>query len=340
MQIDPNIAYNPRLLRRAAAGLDAVYFHWVDTLWRAQGSRLPWRTRAIPNLLQLGELRRELVRLRRNGTAILWTIHNLEPHERDTFVDQLGRRTLARMADLRVCHSQATRAQVLSRYGGSPERTVLMYLGNYADTLSGADDPVAAGGACRPAGKRTLLCFGNIRGYKGVDLALDAARILGDDYHLVVAGRPISEELERDLRDRASGLPNVRLDLRFLGDSEISPLMSAADCVLLPYRAITGSAALLAALTHGCGVVTSDLPYFREILEMEPDAGVMHEPGSADALARAISEFFSRSPSARGEAARRLSERFSWSHVIVPVAERIREIVSQRSGHRDREISA
>src|SRR4051794_33359304 len=59
----------------------------------------------------------------------------------------------------------------------------------------------------------------------------------------------------------------------------------------IPYREITGSSALMSAVTFHRGVVASDLPFFRETLMGEPDAGRLALPDDPDALARTIPDY-------------------------------------------------
>ena len=75
-----------------------------------------------------------------------------------------------------------------------------------------------------------------------------------------------------------------------LHDVDLANLLHAADCVVLPYLEIVGSGALAACLTLARGVVVSDLPYFRESLAREPDAGVFFRPGDAPGLAAAVTD--------------------------------------------------
>jgi glycosyltransferase involved in cell wall biosynthesis len=91
--------------------------------------------------------------------------------------------------------------------------------------------------------------------------------------------------------------------------------------VLLPYLEIFASSTLSLALAMGRGVVASDLPYFREVLSLDPDAGVLTTPGDPEALARAVQEFFAKPVEVRHEAARRLGTRLTWDKLIAPVAE-------------------
>ncbi len=89
--------------------------------------------------------------------------------------------------------------------------------------------------------------------------------------------------------------------------------------MLLPYRAITGSGALLAALGLGRGVVASELPYFQEILANEPDAGVTVSDWNADAWADAIARYLDRPAAARTGAAQRLAARYAWDRGVDPM---------------------
>jgi glycosyltransferase involved in cell wall biosynthesis len=70
-------------------------------------------------------------------------------------------------------------------------------------------------------------------------------------------------------------------------------------------------------------VVASDLPYFREVLADDPTAGVFCRPDDASGLAAAVETFFAGDVPARHAAARRLADRYAWSEVIKPVAERM-----------------
>jgi hypothetical protein len=72
--------------------------------------------------------------------------------------------------------------------------------------------------------------------------------------------------------ERTAGLVLIERDQT---RQEFADTIEASDAALLSYRKITGSAALLSALGFGRGVIASDLAYFGEILEAEPDAGIL-----------------------------------------------------------------
>jgi len=102
-----------------------------------------------------------------------------------------------------------------------------------------------------PPSGRTILFFGLIREYKGLDVLLRA---------LVVAGDPLDpvEPLQR-LAGNLGVADRVKWRLGFLPDEAIPPLMAEATLVALPYRKIDSSGVLATALGHGRPAVVTDV---------------------------------------------------------------------------------
>ena len=95
--------------------------------------------------------------------------------------------------------------------------------------------------------------------------------------------------------------------------------------MLLPYREVTGSAVLLTVLGLGRAVVAADLPYFRELLAMEPDAASLVDSSDPAAWSDAIMAILSRPVDSRRQAAGRLAERYSWERCVEPLVEALVE---------------
>ncbi len=308
---DVNDAY----LRQRGPALDAFHIQWCpESIWRLRGEATADRLRGIVGLVRFLRLNRAL------GLNLLWTVHDLEHHEGADWIDRLGYRVLAHYADLTMCHSEWCREQVLARFHIRPERLLHFPHGNY-DGAYPSPRPaseVRAEWQIAPD-RRLLLCFGFVRPYKGADLAIEALLQSGEPYELIIAGPPTDPPFIAQLRARAGDDPRIHFHVRTLDDQQIADLIHASDCALFPYRKITGSGALAAALTLGTGVVTSALPYFSETLAPEPLAGEQFPAGDAKGLAEALSRYFARSPAERGRAARRLADRYAWDTVVTPV---------------------
>jgi glycosyltransferase involved in cell wall biosynthesis len=82
--------------------------------------------------------------------------------------------------------------------------------------------------------------------------------------------------------------------------------------------------------TIGRGVVASDLPFFRDVLAAETQAGVLFPPGDPRKLAQAIEEFFGTSTGLRHKAARRIADRYDWGHTIRPVVDWLERTFSEK----------
>lgn len=303
---------SPRWLWTSRRDIDAIHLHWAEQLWdgRREGS-----------IRALAKLKAVLVLAGLLGIQRIWTVHNLELHENNGRADRWGQRTLARHGDLMIVHTEGTaerarrrlrpRAPIIVMYHGS-------YEGFYPQPRPSADVRRALGlGSERPV----LCCVGRLREYKGLDVACESLTELGDEVQLVIAGVPHRGFDMTAVERCAESSPNVTLIARKLDDQEFVDLLSISDVVLLPYRQITGSGVLYAAWTMGCGVVASDLPYFREMVPKDGDAGRLFETGSPKALVDAVRAYLAIPRDRRGRAARAEADRYSWDERVRPVAE-------------------
>jgi beta-1,4-mannosyltransferase len=312
---------NDGWLRSHASEFDALHLHWPEWLWRPRG-------RSSPRMI-VG-LNRYLALARRLGLLRVWTVHNLPPHEWQA-ADAAGLWLIAREIDLFVCHSREserrTRQWLRPR---ASAHTIVMPHGNY----DGAYPPPSPGADPRaefglPRDKPLIGLVGQLRRYKGIETALDAIAKLGDRAHLVIAGRPVGDV--RWLLQRAAGMSSrVTLIDRALSDQELADLLSVLDLYWLPYARITGSGALLLALTAGIAVAASDIPFFRELLEGSPAAGRLATPGDAASLADVTEALFAVRRDDRRAAARAIADSYSWLACTRLLADAIRGSLAER----------
>jgi glycosyltransferase involved in cell wall biosynthesis len=309
-------SFDDAFLQQHRDEFELLHLHWPEHLWGA--GRLSKRER----LRGVAGFWRFLRTARRLRIPVIWSLHNLQPHEGGDWIDAIGYRLLARHSALVICHDQSARREFLHRYPSAPGDLVVMRLGTSTSTW-----PIPCNRAAtrRLLGlmpsDRLLVCFGLLRPYKGFDIAIEALHHLEPEYRLVIAGEPSIDSHLQALQRRAAASDRVTIIPRKLSDQELVDLLEASDCVLFPYREITGSAALLGALTQRRGVVASDLPFFRDTLQFAPDAGVFCSPGDAAALANAIREFFEVPTEIRGAAAATVAAEHDWQRVVVPVVD-------------------
>jgi glycosyltransferase involved in cell wall biosynthesis len=140
-----------------------------------------------------------------------------------------------------------------------------------------------------PPEGQTLLFFGLLREYKGLDVLV---RALPDvhEARLVVAGDPIDPvEPLMALAAELGVADRIEWRLRFLPDEEVVTLLKAAAAVVLPYRQHDSSGVLATAIGYGRPVVVTDVGSLGEIVG-EFGAGKVVPPDDAAALAQACNE--------------------------------------------------
>ncbi len=312
-------------LAARAGEIDAVHFHWPEHIWRRDFDRAPGRLgRAVRASSQLLYLRRFLARARQLGMQRLWTVHNLEPHEGAYRWDRYGYRLLARECDIVICHSRSA-VEPIKRLFKPRGDLIVMPIGHFGAAYPPARPrSVVLREIGLDPGLPVVCALGRMRDYKGLDLVCDIAPHLAGRVQILVGGQRNSGFDMTGLLQSAGREPGFVVVERDLTRQEFVDLMTASDAMLLPYRKITGSAALLTALGLGRGVVASDLPYFREILEDEPDAGVLVDSRDARVWSERILAYLSRPEATRQLAAQRLADKYSWVRCVEPMVSALR----------------
>jgi glycosyltransferase involved in cell wall biosynthesis len=259
-----------------AAGARVVHLHWVFGFELPGARRFPVLRRAAYLWFRLW-----LATCRVLGVRVVWTAHNVLPHEPVFADDAAARRVLVRASDLVLAHGPAALAG-LADLGAVPGRSVVIRHGPVAAVPAAALRPPGDGG-----GPRRFLFFGRVQPYKGVAdlLAAFAALPGGVCAQLTIAGQCDDPLLAARLQDlaRRCGQPVV-LRLERVPELEMPALLAAADVVVLPFRQVTTSGSAVTALSHGRPLIVPDLPGLADL----PAPAVLRYDGQVTTLAAAL----------------------------------------------------
>jgi glycosyltransferase involved in cell wall biosynthesis len=262
-------------------GTRAVHLHWTYAFELYGIQRYPalrWVAQAWFMLW--------LYTLRLLGMRLVWTAHNVLPMPLNgNFGNDLhARRQLVAAASLVVSHSTAT-LDALRSLEMQPRRSTVIPHGPYTVTL-GTRVMTAPGTV---PGPRRFLFFGRVESYKGVDILLEAYKMLPAelDLHLSVVGECPDPTYEKELGQIAdrSGHP-VETRFERVPEEKVSDLLDDADVVVLPYRVTTTSGSAMLMLTHGRPLVVPDLPGLAEL----PGAAVVRYDGTVEGLSGALAD--------------------------------------------------
>ena len=230
-------------------------------------------------------------RLRAQGTRVVWMVHNARPHEGRAAPWRPLLKLGIRADDACLTHAESELA-ALRELG---VRAVLRRTTHPAPaTLASPADPVAARRTLRiPDDEVVFLFFGYVRGYKGVDVLLDALRRLavqGPPWRAIIAGEWY---IDRAAADRAVADPplagRVELVDRYLSAEDAARYFAAATVVVLPYRSGTQSGVVPLAYAYGRGVITTRVGGLAEAVRVG-ESGVLVPPEDPEALAAALED--------------------------------------------------
>ncbi|MGI9822605.1 glycosyl transferase [Agromyces sp. Marseille-Q5079] len=217
---------------------DVFHVHWPELLIRRRSAARRFLLRRALDVL--------LLRLRLKRIPLVWTAHNMEPHEQGSAGERRSLARFTRAVDLVVRLNPTTVPPA-----GAEVITVLH--GHYRSSLSAY--PAA------PVEPGRLLYFGIIRPYKGVPHLIDCFTALeGDDLSLRIVGKPHAGQGEII---EAATLADSRVTARleFVDDDVVVDEVTRSELIVLPYREqMHNSGVLLAALSLGRPVLVPASP--------------------------------------------------------------------------------
>jgi len=251
---------------------------------------------------------------RRRGLPLVLTAHNVLPHERSRGFLWASRR-LYRRADHIVVHSETNRSQLLETFGLDPARVTCVPMGATPPMTAPPSRAEALRVLDLPPERPTLLFFGIIRPYKGLDVLLHALATVRERHPevlLIVAGKAwASWKPCADLIDTMGLARNAEVRLGYIPESDVARYFAAADLVVLPYTHFDAQSAVGAqALGHGKALLVTDTGGLPELVKGDPRWCV--PPRDPAALAGAICNFLDAPDAAKRAFATEVGGHTGW----------------------------
>jgi glycosyltransferase involved in cell wall biosynthesis len=195
----------------------------------------------------------------------------------------------------------------------------------------------------RPAGdgKRhpgpTLLFFGRIAAYKGLEVLLEAfsqVRARREGLRLLIAGEGSLAPYRQQLQD----LAGVEVFNRWVAEDDVPRLFERADMVVLPYTSASQSGVLAIAAAFGLPVVATRVGGLPEQIN-DGQTGLLVAPDSPSALAQAIERLLD-DPSLAARLGQALQHDFEERRSWDKVAEMLLNVISGLSQPEKQKIQA
>jgi beta-1,4-mannosyltransferase len=251
-----DVVYGSENLLEGNLTPDLVHLQWPEEQyrWRGEGT-LEAR---IARFLQA------LADIKRRGAKLAWTVHNIAPHDHvDEAADARVYAQVIAAADLIVHHCEVSARLMTERYPAARVKPhVVVPHGHYLAYPNDGDAIAARQKLTLPPERFVYLHFGQIRGYKGLDLLLAAfRRVKLPHKHLVLAGEYVEVTGRGALKDRLV----MAYAKRFSGHVSVWPkavpsdavqtYFNAANCVVLSHTRGLNSGVAVLGMTFGKLVV-------------------------------------------------------------------------------------
>jgi len=236
------------------------------------------------------------------GKKITLTVHNVNAGKRDlndSFLNRLSLRIQYNLSHHVFVHTDKMKSELASDFAVTADKVSVIPFG-INNTVPKTD--LTSGDAKRMLGiadnDKTLLFFGNIAPYKGLEyLVVAFAEVLKRDrsYRLIIAGKPKDsadywKQIQKEIaclgiRDR------VVEKIEYVPDEQTELYFKAADVLALPYTHIFQSGVLFLGYSFGLPVMAAEVGSLKQEI-IEGETGFVFKPQDSSDLAKTIRLYF------------------------------------------------
>lgn len=262
-------------------GYKVFHLHWLYCFNVPFGGTIARYLNFISSLFSL-------LYLKALGFKLVYTVHNLMPHEPSTINDIFIMKMLFALSDADIIHSSAVLKQMVAEHVKTDNTHLVPhgnYIGFYKNTITQRDARNAL--HISSNSQLTILFFGMIRRYKGIENLLEAYRKI-DNKHitLIIAGHCFEKNMRDALETFAKEYKeSVHLTLKHISNDDVQIYFNAADMVVFPYKKVTTSGAAVLALSFGKPIIA---PRIGALTDIPETSGIFYNVEDARGLERSI----------------------------------------------------
>ena len=217
--------------------------------------------------------------------SVVVTVHDPKPHSgeinntwRSLFVD-FCQYFLIKKADKLIVHGERLKNELMERKIPSKRITVIPH-GDYSFFAKHRKDI--------PSEKNTILFFGRIIQYKGLEYLIKAVTIIKKeipDIKLIIAGQGEFAEYQKLINNSPGN--NFEIHNEYIPDENVAEFFERAQLLVLPYIEATQSGPLHIACAFKKPVIATSVGALPEVIEYG-ETGLIIPPKDVNALAEAI----------------------------------------------------
>lgn len=252
------------------------------------------------------------------GFKIIWTIHNIVPHEKQTINDHFITRFLTMICAKKIVHSKTT-IKELQNIKADVKDTYVIPMGNFSGVYPNEITKTNAREKLKiDQNKKVFLFFGFIRKYKGVLNLMKVYSELQKKYpssHLIIAGDSLDIELKKEIVTLSkTHSDNLHLAIKHIQDEDVQLYFNAADIVVYPFNKITTSSSVFLSMQFAKPII---YPRMGNLSELPENVGFSYEPRNERGLYKAMEKSLRSAEDLKkiGENGLHFSKSLTWSTI-------------------------
>jgi glycosyltransferase involved in cell wall biosynthesis len=264
------------------------------------------------------------------GKKVVLTVHNVNAGKRDandSYLNRLSLRIQYNLCHHIFVHTEKMKSELVSEFSIPESKASVVPFGiNNTVPNTGLSSAEAKRQVGVSSSDRTILFFGNIAPYKGLEYLIAAfTEVSKEDerYRLIIVGKPKGGEgywrqiqqtiASSSIRDR------IIEKIEYIPDEATELYFKAADVLILPYAHVFQSGVLFLAYSFGLPAIAADVGTLREEI-VEGETGFVFKPRDSVDLASKIDEYFKSElfrnlKTRRTQIKKYANERYSWDKV-------------------------
>ncbi len=261
--------------------IDLLHIHWTNFFLTSSKNQ-----KQIINFIK-SIIKILFIKLR--GIKIVWTIHNLENHEKIYKYEKYFNYILYKFVNRIIVHSNNSLEIVLNYYKKLDKNKIkIIPLGHYINYYPNTVD--------RNEAKRILgidesqfvfLFLGSIREYKKLpELILSFKKIADNKITLLIVGRPFNKNLQEKIVNCSKGDSRIKLIFGFVLVEKVQIYMNSADIIICPYENVLTSGSVVLAMTFAKAVIAPDIGCIPDTVDEE--GGILYDIMDPNGLLNAM----------------------------------------------------
>jgi len=255
------------------------------------------------NKFQIFDRTALMVYYRLLGKEVVLTAHNVNAGRRDSADSWLNRFTLRvqyRLASHIFVHTEKMKQELVGEYKVRDNSITVIPFGiNNTVRITNLAPTEAKRILGIRSEEKTILFFGNIGPYKGLDILVTAFQSMaakGDGYRLIIAGKARGgcDDYLKRIQAAINQDPHAAQVIQRIGyvrDEDVEMYFKAADVLALPYREVSQSGVLFLGYSFGLPVVAADVGCLRDDI-VEGRTGYVCRSDDSVEFANALEKYF------------------------------------------------